>query len=243
MSIEPRAATAADLPRLVPLVRDFWREERLPLDKVDVAAVLAALFDHPELGRVLVVERGDALLGYTVITFSFSLEHGGRDALVDELYVVAPERSQGLGTELIEAASAMLREHGVRRLHLEVDHDNPRAHSLYERLGFRGQKRALITRAPPLSIGVRLREVDVRVPERLPGPSLGVEIEVEARELARAVARCRATRWTSPSASRAVPGASPRPHRTTSEHRTTFDVRMGNEARSPTILTASRLRP
>jgi GNAT superfamily N-acetyltransferase len=81
-----------------------------------------------------------------VLTFGYSLEHGGRDGLIDELYVCAQERSLGIGTALIEAASACCRGLGIWRVHLEVDHTNPRAERLYLELGFRANDRQLLTR-------------------------------------------------------------------------------------------------
>ena len=53
-----------------------------------------------------------------------------------ELYVVAERRSQGIGTQLLRRALQMARERGASQVTMCVDMDNPRARSLYERLGF-----------------------------------------------------------------------------------------------------------
>jgi GNAT superfamily N-acetyltransferase len=141
-------ATAADHARLLQHVRDFWAFEKLPLTEREPARALMQLLEQPNHGRVLLLEseQDGTLFGYLVLTFGFSLEHGGRDGLVDELYVVPALRGAGLGTRLIEAASQICVELEIARLHLEVDHTNPRAHSLYQRLGFGGNDRGLLTR-------------------------------------------------------------------------------------------------
>jgi ribosomal protein S18 acetylase RimI-like enzyme len=145
--MEVRLATPDDLPVLLPLVERFWAFERLPWNEVDVCAVLAALLADATLGRVLLAWRDDRLIGYLTLTFGYSIEHRGRDALVDELYVEPDARALTAGTQLLESAAELCRAMAITRVHLEVDHTNPRAHALYARLGFRGQARQLLTRS------------------------------------------------------------------------------------------------
>ena len=141
-----RAARPADLERLLPQVRDFWLFEKLRWETVDVSRVLASLLDDPSRGRVFVAEADGELVGYSVLAFGYSLEHGGLDALVDELYVRPELRGDGLGTRLLEALAATCRALGITRLHLEVDRTNPRAQKLYARLGFGSNDRFLLTK-------------------------------------------------------------------------------------------------
>jgi RimJ/RimL family protein N-acetyltransferase len=49
---------------------------------------------------------------------------------------VAERRSQGIGTQLLRRALRLARGRGVSHATICVDTDNPRARSLYERLGF-----------------------------------------------------------------------------------------------------------
>ena len=141
-----RKAVPADLEALVPMVREFWEIERLHFVEPEVRRALAGLLGRPEYGRILLIERGGAPIGYLALTLGYSLEHLGRDAFVDELYVREPHRSGGVGARAIERAAELCRELGARALHLEVDHVNPRARALYERLGFAPHERALMTR-------------------------------------------------------------------------------------------------
>lgn len=146
MSAVIMRADANLLERLLPEVRSFWAFEKLPFDRVDVRAALSTLLENPALGCVFVAEHVGEIVGYTVLTFGYSLEHGGHDGLVDELYVRESLRGRGLGTRLLEQAAEVCRQRGITRLHLEVDHTNPRAAKLYARLGFAANDRALITK-------------------------------------------------------------------------------------------------
>ncbi|MFB6605169.1 GNAT family N-acetyltransferase [Streptomyces noursei] len=53
-----------------------------------------------------------------------------------QLAVIPALQSHGIGTLLILAAEGRMRARGVRRAELGVEESNPRARSLYERLGY-----------------------------------------------------------------------------------------------------------
>jgi GNAT superfamily N-acetyltransferase len=146
MAVSFRTAGPRDVETLVPLVRDFWVIERLRFSEPGVRQALLGLLEHPELGRVVLMEEDGAALGYFVLALSYSLEYFGRDAFVDELFVCESRRGRGLGARALAHAAELCAELGVKALHLEVDHVNPRARALYERSGFEPHERALMTR-------------------------------------------------------------------------------------------------
>jgi len=83
------------------------------------------------------VQRSDGeTAGYAVIAFGFSLEFGGRDAFLDELFIVEACRGQGIGSAALSAVCAWARHEGLCALHLEVERDNKAAKALYTRTGF-----------------------------------------------------------------------------------------------------------
>jgi ribosomal protein S18 acetylase RimI-like enzyme len=92
------------------------------------------------------IRVNDATAGYLVLTFGFSLEFGGRDALIDELYVRENFRGRGLGRASLVLAAEVCREEGIRALHLEVDRVNTRAQGVYRQAGFRDHDRYLLTK-------------------------------------------------------------------------------------------------
>jgi ribosomal protein S18 acetylase RimI-like enzyme len=141
-----RTAGPGDLETLLPLVREFWVIERLAFVEPAVRRALAGILGDPALGRVVVVELESLPIGYYVLTLGYSLEHLGRDAFIDELYLRDAYRGQGIGERALDHAAELCEQLGVGALHLEVDHVNPRARALYERSGFVAHERALMTR-------------------------------------------------------------------------------------------------
>lgn len=138
--------TAADIPALLPLMQAFCRDEKLAWDAGQRRALLEALLATPATGSVWLAAHPDRLAGYAIIGFCFSLEFGGRFALLDELYVLPPFQGQQLGTRLLQAAEACAREAGCHALRLEVSDDNPGARRLYERLGYQAAPRRILGR-------------------------------------------------------------------------------------------------
>jgi ribosomal protein S18 acetylase RimI-like enzyme len=81
-----------------------------------------------------------------VLCFGWSLEWGGRDAFVDELYLEPDARGRGLGRAALRALVEEARAAGVVALHLEVDDTNTAGQALYRSEGFSGRARQLLTR-------------------------------------------------------------------------------------------------
>jgi diamine N-acetyltransferase len=140
-----RLATAADLPVLVELMAEFYAESGYPLDRQRAGAAMAELLADPTLGRIwLMVPTGEPV-GYVVMTLGFSLEYGGRDAFLDDLYLRPEHRGKGLGKLALATVLGACEEHGVRALHLEAERDNQAAQLLYRGAGFRDNGRQLLT--------------------------------------------------------------------------------------------------
>lgn len=137
MASSARPALPTDRDRLVELMREFYAETGTPCDGPRTARAFEALLEDETLGRAWILERDGALAGYAVLTFGYSMQFGGRDAFVDDLFVREQHRGQGLGRAALETMTAECRTRGVRALHLEVDAENVPALALYRKLGFR----------------------------------------------------------------------------------------------------------
>ena len=74
--------------------------------------------------------------GYVVLCFGYSLEWLGRDAFVDEFYLLEEYRRRGWGRKTMEFVEQEARSAGVRTLHLEVVRQNTAALEVYRKLGF-----------------------------------------------------------------------------------------------------------
>lgn len=124
----------------------FYAETGTPMDASLTRRAFTRLIEEDALGRVWLLEAGAEVAGYAVLTLGFSLEYGGRDAFLDDLYVSPGHRGRGLGRTALDAVVAECRLRGVRALHLEVARDNAPAHALYARFGFVSHDRTLMTR-------------------------------------------------------------------------------------------------
>jgi ribosomal protein S18 acetylase RimI-like enzyme len=139
--IEIRPATAADLEAAVALLSRQLAEHDIALAGDTLARAVATLLREPALGAVLVASAGDDVLGIALLSFLFTLEHGGKAVWLDELYVDEAQRGRGVGTRLVHAAMDLARERGCVALDLEVEDGHDAAERLYRRLGFHRHRR------------------------------------------------------------------------------------------------------
>ena len=140
-----RLAGPGDVARLVELMVEFYAETGHPCDPARAAIAFDELVRDPLLGRVWLLDQDGAAVGYAVLTLGYSLEYGGRDAFVDDLFVQVPYRARGLGKAAIVEAKRTCLELGVRALHLEVGRDNHVAREIYRKAGFLDHDRLLLT--------------------------------------------------------------------------------------------------
>jgi ribosomal protein S18 acetylase RimI-like enzyme len=140
-----RPAALEDVPVLVALMTEFYSETATPLDLKRAADAFAAVVADDRLGRVWLIQAGDDDVGYAVVTLSYSMEFGGRNAFLDDLFIRSDFRGAGLGTAALKEVRAFCIEQGVRALHLETGQDNTAAQALYRSAGFKVTDRQLLT--------------------------------------------------------------------------------------------------
>jgi ribosomal protein S18 acetylase RimI-like enzyme len=143
-----RLAVPADLPTLLELMRGYYRDDGLILDEQRGRAAMAQLLNEPQWGRVWLLESDGAVVAYLALCIGFSLEFGGNDAFIDEVFVLPDHRGRGHGHALLEFAAQQAQLLGIRALHLEVDRGNLAAQGLYESLGYRRRDRYFIMTLP-----------------------------------------------------------------------------------------------
>lgn len=127
-----RRAVADDLETLVALHKRFCAVDDHPFDAGRATAALVPLLTDDRHGVVWITDDDDG--GYAVVTWGWSIEGGGAEAVLDELYVEA--RGRGAGTALIEHLLGDARARGVGRVFLETESANDGVRTLYARHGF-----------------------------------------------------------------------------------------------------------
>lgn len=134
-----RPATPADADELLVLGAEYAAADGHDFDAAVAAEGFAPLLADDRYGIVHVAELVDhegarRLDGYGVVTWGWSIEIGGLDVVLDELYVRT--RGCGIGTSLVASLERDCRERGVKRIVLETERPNDAARRLYEQLGF-----------------------------------------------------------------------------------------------------------
>ncbi len=144
MSAALHLARAEHLDPVLALVTAFHEEEGIQQDDATRRAALSPLLEGSPYGAVYIIGPTRAPIGYVVITFGWSVEFGGMDGFVDEIYIRPRVRGRGIATEVLLDLPKALAGAGLTALHLEVDRDNPTAQRLYARTGFKARERYML---------------------------------------------------------------------------------------------------
>ncbi len=115
------------------------------LDAASEAALVAIAAGEP-LARAWLIYANGRAIGYLILTLGYSVEYGGRDGFIDDLYLAPEVRGRGVGRRLVAFALTQAAELGIRTLHLEVETDNARATRIYREAGFEETGRRLMRR-------------------------------------------------------------------------------------------------
>jgi GNAT superfamily N-acetyltransferase len=132
--IEVRRATPGDLGDLLGLGAEYATADGHRFDIEVAQRGFGPLLDDDVLGVILVAETNDEIVGYAAVTWGWSIEVGGLDVVLDELYV--RRRRQGIGSLLLRAVEAACRGRDVRRIFMETERPNDGARRLYARHGW-----------------------------------------------------------------------------------------------------------
>ena len=131
-----RQAVPADLEALLWLLTSFSKEAGTNLGREHLLAGLEPLLNNQELGLVFVAELEGVLVGYAVIGWGWGIESGGKEALIDEVFVLKNRRNQGIGAKMLTEVMAHLEKHNTKAVFLETEAQNPNSRKLYQNLGF-----------------------------------------------------------------------------------------------------------
>lgn len=151
VEIDLATSDSADL--LMTLTQEFYVAEKYPFNDEEVGAALGQLLRDGSRGQVWLISVDAQVIGYSTVTFGFSVEFGGTFVLLDEVFIRPAFRNKGFGGCLLRFLFDEYRKRGFGALRLEVERRNSRAISLYNRLGFHAHGRSLMTKllASPVS--------------------------------------------------------------------------------------------
>ena len=141
MSLILKLATIDDTDTVVELVRLYHAFEAIEFREQATTEALRPLLQHGDAGGIWLIELAGSTIGYIALCFGYSIELGGRDAFIDELFILEEHRGRGVGKTVLEEIQSKARERKVKALHLEVERSNDRARKLYRSLGFASRER------------------------------------------------------------------------------------------------------
>ena len=148
MTAEPsfRLAAESDTAALLKFMEAYYAFDGHGFDEQKAGVALTTLLRDDSLGRVWLILDGEAPVGYVVICFGYSLEWLGRDAFVDEFYLLPEFRRHGWGRKAMSFVEEAARSLNVTALHLEVVRQNAAALQVYRRLGFKDRESTFLSK-------------------------------------------------------------------------------------------------
>lgn len=136
MDIKYREYQESDFERFCRMVLTLYTEdpegEPVTVDKIRLT--VKETREHPDKLTILIFEHEGIIVGYSILTFFWSNEHGGDIINIDEVFVDPAYRNRGIGTAFMD--NLFGRFPTAVALKLEVSPSNHRAKRGYERAGF-----------------------------------------------------------------------------------------------------------
>ena len=136
--MDPRVEpiTPAQYEALLPMIAAYQRfYEVEEIDDERNRAFFRRFVAPSEAGTLLGAWDGGELVGYACLYWHFSSLSATEAVLMNDLYVDAGARGQGVGRALIEASAEVARERGAHHLEWSTAPDNAIAQRLYDSTG------------------------------------------------------------------------------------------------------------
>jgi diamine N-acetyltransferase len=134
--VEVRKTRVSDFPRLLALIREYYRYDGIRFEAKSIAPALRKLLRDESLGRVWMIHEGARVAGYVILTFNYDLEFGGMQGIVTDLFLREKYRGRGFGKHALDCVEEYCRGRGISAIELQVEHENKSAQGFYRRLGF-----------------------------------------------------------------------------------------------------------
>jgi ribosomal protein S18 acetylase RimI-like enzyme len=139
------SATINSIPQLMEVITQFYEHFSYPFEKEKHQKVVSFFLSNDYLGSIWLIKVEQEVVGYLALTYGFTFEFGGRDAFIDEFFIIEKYRNKGLGKKILLSIQEKMEELGLCALHLQTESHNENAKKLYQNLGFIDFKRNSLT--------------------------------------------------------------------------------------------------
>jgi GNAT superfamily N-acetyltransferase len=130
-----RAATVADVPVILELIRALATYERAPNDVTATEDGLTkVLFGEKPAAEVLLAFENETAVGFAVFFYNFSTWLGRPGLYLEDLFVRPEDRGKGYGRALLIQLAKIARERGCGRMEWAVLDWNEPAIQFYKKL-------------------------------------------------------------------------------------------------------------
>lgn len=154
-----RMAGEADIDGLVSLMGEFYEESGYAVDAERARASFAFYLGNPQFGAVLVTGHEMDVRGYLVMKYYYAMSAYGFVCSIEDLFVRADSRRQGLADGLLGFGLKLAGGRGIQDFSVDVGRRNAAAQGLYRKYGFEGRNEDIATMElglpMPLSPGAR----------------------------------------------------------------------------------------
>ncbi len=146
MTSKIRVAAEGDLDCILEFMKEYYAYDKHDFDTKRARQAMRKLLRNRDLGIVLLTLDDKKPVGYLVLALGYSLEYGGRDAFIDEFFILEQHRGKGLGKMALKYAEKVAKDYDVKAIHLEVTRHNSSVIEMYRRIGFVDHDRYLMTK-------------------------------------------------------------------------------------------------
>jgi GNAT superfamily N-acetyltransferase len=122
--------------KILQLIDAQLEEHAIDVNAKELSEAIGDILNDSSRGIFLLAGNSHHTIGVAYLSFIFSLEHPGKCAWLEELYVIPEFRGQGIGGLLIDAALRTARQYNCSAIDLEVEKNHARVENLYRRKGF-----------------------------------------------------------------------------------------------------------
>src|SRR5215471_9400577 len=145
--IDIRHASIEDAESAAALLMRQLEEHRIDIPYDAVRLAVNGMLADPNRGFILIASSDKGPVGVAYVSFTWTLEHGGKSSWLEELYVVPDQRSLGIGCAMLDEVLRKAADAGCVAVDLEVEAEHSRAENLYARAGFKPHTRRRWVRA------------------------------------------------------------------------------------------------
>ena len=119
------------------MAEEFYSSDAVlhPIPRAYIERTADEALQSDAYAEIYLLEYEGRTAGYGLTARTFSQEAGGQVLWIEELYIREQFRSRGLGREFFSYIEEKNKDR-TARIRLEVEEENTRAASLYERLGY-----------------------------------------------------------------------------------------------------------